>query len=146
MGEIIEIGKKPKAEKIKEKKIGERIVEEALTWLGTPYSYARQDKGIAADCSGLVYAVYQKVAGINMPRNSAQQAAFCKDLKEKEIEPGDLVFFATGSDNKKVSHVGVMIDRVQFVHASGSKGVIISDMTTPYYIRCFIKFGRVPGI
>lgn len=127
----------------KENILGEAIAKEALTWVGTPYKYAGQTKGKGTDCSGLVMVVYQEIADIKLPRNSAQQSDFCDEIKEKEIRAGDLVFFATGSDPKKVSHVGVMIDNVRFVHASGSKGVIISDMETPYYIRCFIKYGRV---
>ena len=135
---------KSKKGKEKEKTIGERIADEVKTWIGTPYAYARQDKGKATDCSGLVMVVYRDIAGIQMPRNSAKQADFCLTINERDIEPGDLVFFATGTDKYKVSHVGVMIDEKRFVHASGSKGVIMSEMTTPYYKRCFIKYGRVP--
>lgn len=133
--------KKDKSKK-KDNNIGKRIAEEAKKWVGTPYGYGRSDKGVATDCSGLVVIVYRDIADIKLPRNSAQQAEYCKDLKEKEILPGDLVFFATGKDTKKVSHVGVMLDSEKFVHASTSKGVIISEMTTPYYRRTFIKYGR----
>lgn len=138
VGETIEIKEKKK----KDKTVGEKLAEEALTWLGTPYGYGRSEKGISTDCSGLVVIVFRDIADIKLPRNSAQQADFCDDLKEKEIGPGDLVFFATGKDPKKVSHVGVMVDKEKFVHASTSKGVIISEMTTPYYQRTFIKYGR----
>lgn len=143
VGEVVEIKPIKKKEK-KEITIGERIVEEVKTWIGTPYGYGRSEKGKATDCSGMVVVVYQEIASIKLPRNSAQQADFCQNLKEKDIEPGDLVFFATGSDKKKVSHVGVMIDKEKFIHASGSKGVIMSEMSTPYYKRNFIKYGRVP--
>ena len=145
LGEQIELKKEKKKEK-KDKTTGEQIVAECLTWIGTPYGYGHSEKGKATDCSGMVIVVYENIAGIKLPRNSAQQADFCDEIKEKDIKPGDLVFFATGSDRKKVSHVGVMIDRINFVHASGSKGVIRSEMTTPYYKRNFIKYGRVPGI
>lgn len=134
-----------KKKKTPENSVGNKIAEEAKTWIGTPYGYGRCEKGIATDCSGLVIVVYEEVAAIKMPRNSSQQADFCDDLKEKDIRPGDLVFFATGKDKKKVSHVGVMIDKEKFVHASASKGVIMSEMTTPYYQRTFIKYGRALG-
>lgn len=143
VGETVGVKSKKKDE-VKEKNIGDKIAEESLTWIGTPYGYGRSEKGIATDCSGLVLVVYDLIAEIKLPRNSAQQADFCDDLKEKEIKPGDLVFFATGKDQKKVSHVGVMIDSEKFVHASSSKGVILSEMSTPYYRRKFIKYGRVP--
>lgn len=126
--------------------MGSRIAEESLTWIGTPYGYGRSEKGVSTDCSGLVLIIYDQIAEIKLPRNSAQQADFCEELKEKDIKPGDLVFFATGKDKKKVSHVGIMVDGEKFVHASGSKGVMLSEMTTPYYRRTFIKYGRVPGL
>lgn len=138
--------KKDKTKGKENHSIGDRIAKEALTWQGTPYKYGAQSKGVATDCSGLVVVVYEEIAKIKLPRNSAQQADFCNNLKEKEVRAGDLIFFATGKDKNKVSHVGIMIDGIRFVHASGSKGVIISDMETPYYIRTFKKYGRVPGM
>lgn len=122
-----------------------RIVEEAMTWLGTPYKYAGSDKDAGTDCSGMVVRVYGDILGMKLPRNSRQQSEFCDKLKQKDIHPGDLVFFATGRDPKAVSHVGIMIDDNQFVHASSKKGVILSEMTTPYYQRTFIMYGKVPG-
>ena len=141
------ISVKTKKQKNKEyNALRKQIADESKTWIGTPYGYGHCEKGVATDCSGLVIVVYEQIAKIKLPRNSAEQADFCEDLKEKNIEPGDLVFFATGKDKKKVSHVGVMIDAVKFVHASASKGVIMSEMTTPYYQRTFIKYGRVPNL
>lgn len=130
----------------KHNKIGNKIAEASLSWIGTPYGYGCCEKGVATDCSGMVIILYEEIADIKLPRNSAEQADFCDKLKQKDIQPGDLVFFATGKDKKKVSHVGVMIDACKFVHASASKGVILSEMTTPYYQRTFIKYGRVPGV
>lgn len=127
-------------------KIRQKIAEESLTWLGTPYGYGHCEKGVATDCSGLVIAVYELITEIKLPRNSAEQAEYCNKLKERDVETGDLVFFATGKDKKKVSHVGIMLDGEKFIHASGSKGVIISEMTTPYYRRTLIKYGRVPDL
>ncbi|MCH5240532.1 MAG: C40 family peptidase [Muribaculaceae bacterium] len=137
---------KKKDKKGKQQTIGKRIVDEAKTWIGTPYGYGCSEKGRATDCSGMVVVIYRDVAGIKLPRVSTEQAEFCDKINENEIKAGDLVFFATGTDKKRVSHVGIMIDKEKFVHASGSKGVILSEMTTPYYRRTFIKFGRVPGL
>ncbi len=124
-------------------KIQKNIIEEALSWENTPYGYGRSDKGKATDCSGLVLAVYRDVAGVMLPRNSAQQADFAKSLKKKDVRAADLVFFATGKDPKRVSHVGIMLDEDNFIHASTSKGVVISSVSTPYYQRTFMGFGRV---
>ncbi len=129
---------------IGDSKIGKQIVKEANGWLGTPYGYGKAEKGVACDCSGMVMSVYLKVTGIKLPRNSAQQQDFCKKLKKKDVKIGDLCFFATGKDADKVSHVGIMIDDNNFIHASTSKGVVVSDITQPYYVKTFKGFGRVP--
>ena len=121
-----------------------KIVEEAISWVGTPYAYAKCDKKDGTDCSGMVLRVYEDVMGWKLPRNSAKQAEFCIPLDKDDVETGDLVFFATGRDPDKISHVGIMIDKVNFVHASTKKGVIVSRIDTPYYIRTFKMFGRVP--
>lgn len=130
--------------KIPESKRQHRLIEEAYTWLGTPYVYAMAEKGVGTDCSGMVMSLYKDVAGCAIPRNSAKQAEFCEPLTDKEIETGDLVFFATGKDPEKISHVGLLIDGNTFIHASSSKGVVISELDTPYYRRTFRGFGRVP--
>lgn len=125
-------------------KTSKKIVKEAESWLGTPYGYGRAEKGVACDCSGMVMSVYEKVTGVKLPRTSAKQKEFCKNLKKKDVKVGDLCFFATGKDPDKVSHVGIMIDEKNFIHASSSKGVVVSDINQPYYVRTFKGYGRVP--
>lgn len=125
-------------------KTDNKLIKEAYGWIGTPYGYGQAEKGKACDCSGMVMRVYEKVKGIKLPRNSAQQQDFCKRLKKKDVRVGDLCFFATGKDPDKTSHVGIMIDDVNFIHASTSKGVVVSDITQPYYVRTFKGYGRVP--
>lgn len=119
------------------------VIEEAFTWMGTPYEFGRQDKGVATDCSGMVKLVFECI-GCELPRNSAKQAEFCEEISRHHIKPGDLVFFITNSGNR-INHVGIMIDELQFIHAS-SKGVIISSMETSYYQKHFQKYCRVPGM
>ncbi len=120
------------------------LVCEAISWLGTPYRYGGNQKGKGSDCSGLVSKVYLDYADVKLPRSSAEQEKFCSKLKASKVKIGDLVFFATGKDPHKTSHVGIMVDDTHFVHASTSKGVVISDITTPYYQKTFRSFRRVP--
>lgn len=122
----------------------QRLMDEAYTWLGTPYKFAGVEKGVGVDCSGMVTAVFLKALGWRLPRNSARQAEFCLDIKEKEIETGDLVFFATGKDPQRISHVGIIVDSENFIHASSSKGVTVSRLHNPYYTTRVRKYGRVP--
>lgn len=119
------------------------LIEEALTWLGTPYKYAGDVKHKGTDCSGFTMKVYQNALDVAIPRNSAKQAEFCKHVDKKKLQPGDLVFFATGKSSSKVSHVGMMLTDEEFIHASSSKGVVISRLDSPYYTRTYISGGRV---
>ncbi|MCM1005300.1 MAG: NlpC/P60 family protein [Prevotella sp.] len=127
-------------------KVQEKIIKEVCSWQGTPYKYGGAEKGKGTDCSGLILRVFLDVTDIKLPRNSAQQADFCKNLKQSKAGPCDLVFFATGSDPDKVSHVGLLLNSEVFIHSSSSKGVIVTPLNSPWWGRRIKGFGRVPGV
>ena len=79
---------------------------------------------------------------MKIPRNSALQQEFCKPIERREVRAGDLVFFAIGSDSLKINHVGMMVNEDEFLHASQSKGVILSNLQNLYYSKRFRSFGR----
>jgi murein DD-endopeptidase / murein LD-carboxypeptidase len=110
------------------------------TWLGTPYRFAGNcEKGI--DCSGFVNVLFDRVYGKKLgARNSAEIYAGVFKLDKDELQEGDLVFFRIS--RKRVSHVGLYLGNNKFVHASTSRGVIISDLNEPYYKRYFAGAGR----
>lgn len=119
-----------------------RLLEEAMTWLGTPYRYGGQDYS-GTDCSGLTMKVYHKALGIKLPRNSAEQQKFCKTISKKSLNAGDLLFFCTGKDKNRVSHVGLYIGDGRFIHSSSSRGVIISHIDENYYAANYHSSGFV---
>lgn len=124
--------------------MGRRLVSEARKWLGVPYSYGGNSrKGV--DCSGMVVAVYRDAASLKLPRSSADQHRYCRDISRKDLEAGDLVFFK-GSSKGKVSHVGIYIGDNKMIHASSSRGVIVSDLAEKYYISHYHASGRVEGV
>lgn len=118
------------------------LLAEAKSWLGTPYKYGGEDRD-GVDCSGLVLRVYKDALGIPLPRNSREQKDYCGSIERDKLMPGDLVFFSGDRDRKKVSHVGIYVGDNNMIHASSSQGVIISDITTPYYERTFVGAGFV---
>ena len=59
----------------------------------------------------------------------------------KEAKSGDLVFFKINS--KTVSHIGVYIKDDFFVHASSSRGVMISNLDEAYYKEYFFCIGKI---
>ena len=64
-----------------------------------------------------------------------------KKISESDLKEGDLVFFNT--NGKSISHVGVYLQNHKFVHASSSKGVMISDLNEPYFKKNYVSSGRV---
>lgn len=110
-----------------------------LEWYGTPYQFGGQTmKGI--DCSGFANVLYKDVYKIQLPRTSKDIAEYIKRKYTDELKEGDLVFFSFGKSGE-VNHVGVYLHNNRFVHASTSKGVIISDLTEPWYGNYLVKCG-----
>jgi Cell wall-associated hydrolases (invasion-associated proteins) len=120
--------------------IKKELKREINEWLGTPYKYGGNDKK-GVDCSGFVQQVYKKVYHLNLPRTSSDIYSFCKKIKLPDLREGDLVFF--DYEGKGVSHVGIYLSDNKFVHASSSKGVVISDLTNSYNKKKFVGAGRV---
>ncbi|MDE6199387.1 MAG: C40 family peptidase [Muribaculaceae bacterium] len=117
------------------------LVAEAARWLGVPYKYAGNDKK-GVDCSGLTSQVFLKTLNVKMPRSSREQQQWCTNIKKENLQPGDLVFFATGSNRNRVSHVGIYIGNGDIIHASSSRGVIISNLGETYYLSRYHSSGR----
>lgn len=89
------------------------------------------------DCSGLSYFVY-KLNGIELPRVSWLQFRnkIGKKIERFSLIQGDLVFFQTYKPGP--SHVGIYIGNNQFIHASPSRGVTISNLDEPYFKKRYI--------
>lgn len=121
---------------------GKAIEKEAKKWLGTKYKFGGNTKK-GVDCSGLVMEVYRATFGIKLPRNSAEQSRFCKEIKKKDLKKGDLVFFSINSS--LVNHVGIYLEDGRFIHAS-RKGVVISNLNENYYKKHYQTAGRVTQV
>lgn len=117
------------------------LIEEAVRWLGVPYKYGGNDKH-GVDCSGLTSQVFLKSLNVKMPRTSREQQQWCDNIKKDNLLPGDLVFFATGSNRNRVSHVGIYIGNGDIIHASSSRGVIVSSLGETYYMKRYHSSGR----
>lgn len=114
------------------------VVVAALSQMGTPYVYGGDTPGRALDCSSLVQHAHA-VAGLDIPRRSTAQQAAARPVRGASPKPGDLVFFKTGPSQY---HVGIMVDRDRFVHASTSKRrVRLASLGQDYWQQRFIGAG-----
>ena len=98
-------------------------------WGGTRYRLGGTDKD-GIDCSGFTYVTFLKRFGIQLPRTTVQQVRLGVDVSRRDLRPGDLVFFRTGYKNR---HVGIYAGNQKFLHASTSRGVMLSSMNNPYW-------------
>jgi len=74
--------------------------------------------------------IYKKLFGLQIPRTTEEQVRTGVSVSMGQLQAGDLVFFLL-SDKKR--HVGIYLIKGEFVHASKSKGVTISDINDQYW-------------
>ena len=117
----------------------EKLMEYIHQWWAVPYRLGGSTMS-GIDCSNFVKGLTNYAYGVDLPRSSRQQAAFCKEISREELKEGDLVFFNTG---RGISHVGLYMANNNFVHASTSMGVVISSLDEPYWKRRYVKSGRL---
>lgn len=115
------------------------IVKLAYQQLGTRYKYGGSSPRAGFDCSGLMSYLHKKGAGVNIPRTAAQQGNKSHTVQYANLQPGDMLFFKTGS---KTNHVGLYIGNRQFIHAPNRRSKVkITPMDNSYWHSKFIKFG-----
>ena len=127
-------------------KQADEVVLYAAQFLNTPYRYGgATPQGF--DCSGYVQYVYRKF-GYTLPRTVSDQMKQGFKVKNKNLKPGDLVFFK-GRDIKSrtAGHVGMVVQarkngQFLFIHASNS-GVKIDDSRQTYYQPRYIGAKRI---
>lgn len=90
------------------------IVAYAKQFLGNPYVYGGTSLTNGADCSGFTQGVFAHF-GITTGRSSRDQAAKGKEIAVSAVQPGDLLFYASGD---YINHVALYIGGGQVIHAS----------------------------
>lgn len=123
--------------KLKNQKLKNFVLE----WLGIPYKYSGKTKeGI--DCSHFTCTLLREV--FQFPRDfylpSYRLPEKFNTIQKEQVKEGDLVFFDIQASGK-ISHVGIMLDKTSFIHASTSKGVVINSLDEAYYQKRVSSFG-----
>ncbi len=109
-------------------------------YLGKPYSgKSLFVRGV--DCSLFTSEVFKKFNKTKLPRTVREQFATGREIPYRNLQFGDLVFFNTKKN--RVSHVGIFVGGRRFIHASTSRGVIISDMREPYWAERYVGARRI---
>lgn len=122
-----------------------KIIKYATSFEGTRYKFGGTTKK-GMDCSGLIYTSFAK-EGVPLPRISRDMATQGERVSLLKVREGDLVFFQTDKSRNRINHVGLVVYNksgvLKFIHATTSRGVIISDISEPYWNSSFVQARRV---
>jgi len=120
----------------------QEIILHALSQIGVKYKYGGINPDSGFDCSGFVRYVFQEAANLTLPHGATAMSQIGTKVSEKELQPGDLVFFNT---MKSVySHVGIYVGNNRFIHApSAGSSISVADMNDSYWSKRYTGARRV---
>lgn len=131
------------------------IIDEARSWIGTPYIHQAYCKGAGTDCLGLVRGVWRVWIGPepeaipaytqdwSEPSGDETVLAACERwLVRKPLAdaaPGDVLLFRM-RDGCVAKHLGIQAEGASFIHAYTGHGVIESPLSAPWARRIAARF------
>ncbi len=123
----------------------DKMINYAKKFIGVPYVFGGTGDG-GFDCSGYTQYVLRKY-GTELPRNARSQKEFIEQIKIKEAQKGDLVFFSRNKSKNNITHVGIVISEkgedIRMIHASSSQGIMITNVSTnTYWLPKLVAAGR----
>ncbi|GAA3609135.1 hypothetical protein GCM10022396_27970 [Flavivirga amylovorans] len=135
--------------KAKTKKKGSKadnIVNYAKQFEGVRYKWGGTTK-YGMDCSGLVFKSFGAY-NITLPRIARDIAKKGNKIPLRKAQQGDLLFFKTSKERRhRINHVGLVVKSksgdISFIHASTSKGVIISKLSENYWKSAFVEARKI---
>ncbi|WP_296417370.1 NlpC/P60 family protein [Pseudooctadecabacter sp.] len=134
------------------------IVEEARSWIGTPYVHQAARKGAGCDCLGLLRGVWSSLTSaplITVPPYTADWSepqgderlwrGIAERLTRKDRDAaaaGDVLLFRMQS-GAVAKHVGLQAQigpSPTFIHAYQGHGVVENALTAPWQRRVVARF------
>jgi len=120
---------------------GERVVQIAEQFLGTPYVYGGSTPA-GFDCSGFTSYVFKQL-GYNLYRSSYQQINNGIPVSKSELLPGDLLLFKRQGASR-IHHVGIYVGNGMMIHSPQTGDVVkYTSIVTGYYNNCYYAARRI---
>jgi cell wall-associated NlpC family hydrolase len=135
-----------------------QVVQEALTWLGTPYHHHARVMGVGADCAQLLCAVYEACGCVphidpgnyahdwHLHRGEEVFLGWLEKAGAREVQvpaPGDVAVFRYG---RAYSHGAVVVDAsagAMVLHAHIGRGAILTRSDEEPLCGRLAKFYRL---
>ena len=139
-------------EQIKEYR--DKIVASAKNLIRTKFVHRGRTRN-GVDCIGFVIVTYRR-AGLTVSDGGIYHPGWYWDERDHSLFqgiigqcklfnkclPGDLVLFTPEMKINKVTHVGIMIDDVRFLHARSIRCVEWADLSHRFWQKSFFSFAR----
>ncbi|AUP78577.1 C40 family peptidase [Flavivirga eckloniae] len=124
----------------------DHIVDYAMQFKGVRYKWGGTTKS-GMDCSGLVFQSF-KAHDVYLPRISRDMAKKGDKISLKKAQEGDLLFFKTGKRGRhRINHVGLVVKSkagdITFIHATTSRGVLVSKLSENYWKSAFVEARKI---
>jgi NlpC/P60 family len=113
-------------------------VDLAASLIGRPYEWGAEGPR-SFDCSGLTQYVFQRF-GVDLPRRAINQSEVGDPARR--LRRGDLVFFASDSRKREVTHVGIYEGGGRMIDASKRYGRVRRDDLNDSYWKATFMFAR----
>lgn len=140
--------------------MGDRVVELATAWIGTPYLHQASRCGVGADCLGLIRGLWRELYGeeAEVPPAytddwgecgghevlmAAVARHFCAVAEDAPLMAGQVLLFRMRA-GAVAKHLGIYAGEGRFVHAYSGRGVIDSPLSLPWKRRIAARF-TFPG-
>lgn len=134
------------------------IINEALSWVDTPYQHQVGLKGAGVDCAYLVGNVALSLGLIDKFKVEPYSIEWHLHSREEKMcqiiesfgckqtviaEPGDIVCFKYG---RVCSHVGIMVSDTEFVHAHLKAGRVLVNSLSADFLKRLSRIYQFPNI
>lgn len=135
----------------------QRVIDEALSWEGTPYRHQAMVKGHGVDCAMLLVGVFSAVGAIPKidPRPYPRDWHFHRSqerfvgwitLHGEAVDaplPGDVALFKFG---RCISHGAIVLEWPNIIHAYYMEGVVRADASKGVLSKRSAGWYRVMGV
>lgn len=136
--------------------VAAEVVELAQAWIGTPYRHQASQRGVGADCLGLIRGVWRELYGAE----AEVPPAYTRDWGEygvrevlmegalrhmvpvpanSGLEAGQVLLFRM-RPRAMAKHLGIYAGRERFLHAYSGHGVVDSPLSLPWRNRIAARF------